>query len=245
MALTKVTSGVRTLGTGEVTTTNILDGTIANVDVDASADIALSKLATTGTASGSTFLRGDGAWAEPDGGGLKLITSQTNNSAVAAWNFGDVFSATYDVYFVAISHLTNATSSQETRLKIGVSNLSSVESFGWSLTEFNANASIYSTNSASATYIALNHTTGSGEPGSASFWIYNPFSSALMTSVVGQSIYYHTGVGGNSWGAARFGGMATSAASSPSMQLGASSGNIGSATTGIVARVSIYGLAES
>ena len=45
MALTKVTSGVRTLGTGEVTTTNILDGTIDNADVDASAAIAQSKLA--------------------------------------------------------------------------------------------------------------------------------------------------------------------------------------------------------
>ena len=67
MAITKVTSGVRTLGAGEVTTTNILDGTIANADVDASADIALSKLATTGTASGSTFLRGDGAWAAAGG----------------------------------------------------------------------------------------------------------------------------------------------------------------------------------
>ena len=68
MAITKVTSGVRTLGAGEVTTTNILDGTIANADVDASADIALSKLATTGTASGSNFLRGDGAWAAAEGG---------------------------------------------------------------------------------------------------------------------------------------------------------------------------------
>ncbi len=178
-------------------------------------------------------------------GGLKLITSQTNNSAVAAWNFGDCFSATYDVYFVTVSHLMNASSSQETRLQIGVSNLSSLESFGYSQTEFNANGSTYTRTSSSATYIDLNNTCGSGEPGSASFWIYNPFSSVKQTSVVGLSIYYHTGVGGNSWGNARFGGMATSAASSPSMQLMASSGNLGSATTGMVARVSIYGLAES
>ena len=78
MAITKVTSGVRTLGAGEVTTTNILDGTIANADVDASADIALSKLATTGTASGSNFLRGDGAWAAA-GGGLNSVQTFTSS----------------------------------------------------------------------------------------------------------------------------------------------------------------------
>jgi hypothetical protein len=139
----------------------------------------------------------------------------------------------------------NVTSSQETRLKIGVSNLSSVESFGFNLYERNVNTNEYQRNSNSASYIDLNNTCGSGEPGSASFWIYNPFSSTLLTSVVGQSVYYHTGIGGNSWATARYGGMATSAASSASMQLAASSGNLGSATTGIVARVSIYGLAES
>ena len=44
MALTKVKSGMRTLGTGEVTSTNISDGTISNNDIDASAAIAQSKL---------------------------------------------------------------------------------------------------------------------------------------------------------------------------------------------------------
>mgnify|MGYP003637316663 CR=1 FL=1 len=210
----KVTNATHT---GDVTGATAL--TIATDAVD------IPMLSATGVASATTFLRGDNAWASPSSG-LNLITSATNNSAVAAWNFGDVFSATYDVYFVAISHLMNASSSQETLLKIGVSDLSSVESFGFSLTEFNSNNSTYNRRSDSETYIELNDTCGSGEPGSASFWIYNPFSSALMTSVVGQSIYYHT-------------------ASSPSMQLVASSGNIGSATTGIVARVSIYGLAES
>jgi len=47
-----------------ITSAKIVDGTIANADINSSAAIALSKLSTTGTASSSNFLRGDGAWSE-------------------------------------------------------------------------------------------------------------------------------------------------------------------------------------
>lgn len=70
------------IGTGAVTSAKIADGTIAtgdiadsavtsakiaantivDADISATADIALSKLDTSGTASSSTYLRGDGAW---------------------------------------------------------------------------------------------------------------------------------------------------------------------------------------
>ena len=58
------------LGTGIVTSTAILDGTIANTDVNSSAAIALSKLSTTGSASSSNYLRGDGAWSTVEGSTL-------------------------------------------------------------------------------------------------------------------------------------------------------------------------------
>ena len=45
-----------------VTSAHIVNGTIVNDDINASAAIALSKLATSGTANNTTFLRGDGAW---------------------------------------------------------------------------------------------------------------------------------------------------------------------------------------
>lgn len=55
------TGTVLTTGdTGTVTSTMILDGTIANGDL--SGNIALSKLAITGTADGTKFLRDDGSW---------------------------------------------------------------------------------------------------------------------------------------------------------------------------------------
>ncbi len=179
-------------------------------------------------------------------GGLKLITSQTNNSAVASWNFGDVFSATYDAYLVTITGIVNVNGSQETRIKIGVSNLSSVETFGFAMNEFNSNGVNYQRRSGAGdsgfAYIDLNNTVGS-DPTSCQLFIQAPFSSTEPTSVTGQSTYYHTGVGGDSWAHGIIGAMATSNASSASFQLESSSGNIGSSSH--TARVSVYGLAES
>ena len=55
MAITRVTSGV------------ITDGTIANADLADDA-VGVAELSATGTASATTFLRGDNAWAEAGGG---------------------------------------------------------------------------------------------------------------------------------------------------------------------------------
>ena len=45
-----------------VTSAKIVNGTIVNDDINASAAIALTKLATSGTPNNTNFLRGDGAW---------------------------------------------------------------------------------------------------------------------------------------------------------------------------------------
>ena len=78
MALTKVTSGVRTLGTGEVVTANIADDdvTAAKMADDA---VGVAQLSATGTASATTFLRGDNDWAEAGGG--KCLQIQTGTLA--------------------------------------------------------------------------------------------------------------------------------------------------------------------
>ena len=64
MALTKVTSGV------------ITAGTIANVDLADDA-VGVDELSATGTASSSTFLRGDNAWVASGLAWQAVVTSAT------------------------------------------------------------------------------------------------------------------------------------------------------------------------
>ena len=90
------------IGGNAVTSAKINDGAIVNADLNTSAAIALSKLATdpsnasnlssgtvptprlgSGTASSSTFLRGDNAWSTPAGGTLvNVVQTQDYSGAI-------------------------------------------------------------------------------------------------------------------------------------------------------------------
>ena len=63
-------------------------GTAATVQEIATTKIPLFTSAITGTASGTTFLRGDGAWATPAGGGGITWSEITATTATAAINNG-------------------------------------------------------------------------------------------------------------------------------------------------------------
>ena len=86
--VTKAAGGTAlTITANAVTTTEILDNTIAASDIAPNAvtaselandAVTIPKLAATGTASASTFLRGDNAWAAPPaGGGISAVTTAT------------------------------------------------------------------------------------------------------------------------------------------------------------------------
>ena len=177
-------------------------------------------------------------------GGLQLITSATNNSAVATWDFTNVFTSTYDVYLIVISGLINVNGSSEGTIKIGNSALSSFETFAFNNFEMNANGNTYTRNSAGAEYIDMNNNiAGTDTHYAAQVTVFNPYESNIITNVVGRGASYHTSVGGNSQAHCAFGGQATGTTQSESFQIKASGGNIGSSS--YVARVSVYGFAES
>lgn len=73
--------------TGDVTTTaGAVATTIANNAVTttkiADGNVTVAKISATGTASGTTYLRGDGSWSTPSGGGgATLILTATNTTA--------------------------------------------------------------------------------------------------------------------------------------------------------------------
>ena len=69
---------------GSTGASQIQDNTVSNAKVVDDA-IGIAELSATGTASSSTFLRGDNAWATPGGGGLTQLASfaTTSGSTVA------------------------------------------------------------------------------------------------------------------------------------------------------------------
>ncbi|MDH4980951.1 hypothetical protein [Hyphomicrobium sp. D-2] len=64
-------AGVLTITNNAVTSAKIADGTITGADI-ANSTIGIGKLAATGSASSSVFLRGDGTWASPPTGADNL-----------------------------------------------------------------------------------------------------------------------------------------------------------------------------
>jgi hypothetical protein len=59
------------IANGAITSAKILDATITGADI-ANTTIGVGKISATGTASSSTFLRGDGAWAAPTVSSVQL-----------------------------------------------------------------------------------------------------------------------------------------------------------------------------
>ena len=67
---------------GSTGASQIQDNTVSNAKVADDA-IGVAELSATGTASSSTFLRGDNAWAAPGGGGLTQLASAATTSGTS------------------------------------------------------------------------------------------------------------------------------------------------------------------
>ena len=68
---------------GSTGASQIQDNTVSNAKVADDA-IGVAELSATGTASSSTFLRGDNAWAAPGGGGMTLLSTLNTTSGTTA-----------------------------------------------------------------------------------------------------------------------------------------------------------------
>jgi hypothetical protein len=108
-----------------VTTAKVNDSQITNA-LMADDAIGVAELSATGTASSSTFLRGDNAWAAPAGGGVTYLGTMTTTSGteqeIASLDLTDVNILLF--VYNQVSHTDG--SSQRLTLGIGGNTL-----YGW------------------------------------------------------------------------------------------------------------------
>jgi len=105
------------LTAGDIVTADIANDAITTVKVADDA-VTIAKLAATGTASSSTFLRGDNSWQEAGGGAWNLIgTAEASGSPSSLGVTG--LDSTYDTYAIIIADLNFSTDTTGLRLKVG------------------------------------------------------------------------------------------------------------------------------
>jgi len=173
--------------------------------------------------------------------GLKFISTTTNNATVSTWDFTDVFTSTYSVYFMTFENIYLDTANQELRLSVGNSDLSSLEggSFVIWQTYLGTGGTTYRA-STSATYCDLCDTANTTIPVSGHCYFASPQDSTIRTTYYGVSRFYRNA---SSHRIGQFMFYGDDAESHVSFRFSASSGNLGSASN--VARVTLYGLSES
>jgi len=100
----------------------------ASIDNEHLADdaVGVAELSATGTASSSTFLRGDNAWAAAGAGGLVLINTvvASDDATIEITGLND----TYDTYLIGLSDLHPISDGVSPRIRVGDS--SGVDSGG-------------------------------------------------------------------------------------------------------------------
>jgi len=105
------------LAAGSVDTAHIAASQITNA-LMADDAIGVAELSATGTASSSTFLRGDNAWAAAGGGNLVLIDTATASSSSALLVYG-LNSSIYQSYLVVASYIRPSADGPVLQLRFG------------------------------------------------------------------------------------------------------------------------------
>ena len=94
-----------------------VDGSIDNAHLADDA-VGVAELSATGTASSSTFLRGDNAWAAAGGGAWTFISSTTVSDDASVTLTG-LSSSSYKTYVLVINNLTLATDNYAAHIRYG------------------------------------------------------------------------------------------------------------------------------
>jgi hypothetical protein len=99
-------TGVSQIQDDTVTTAKVNDSQITNA-LMADDAIGIAELSATGTASSSTFLRGDNAWATPAGGGVTHLGTMTTTSGTTQ-TLSDLDLSIYNVLMISINQVSHS-----------------------------------------------------------------------------------------------------------------------------------------
>ena len=99
-----VSEGSKVIADGAIDSAALATGAVNTVDLANSA-VTIEKISATGTANSSTFLRGDGSWQAPSGGGIGSGQSWQNPSRANGTTYTNT---TGNPIFVVITQRLNA-----------------------------------------------------------------------------------------------------------------------------------------
>jgi hypothetical protein len=184
------------LAAGSVDTAHIAGSQITNA-LMADDAIGVAELSATGTASSSTFLRGDNAWAAAGGGAMTLLDT-VDTSTTANWTYTGL-STTYDTYMIALNGLVPASDGVDAQFRFG--DASGIDSgsteYSYIDQEFNDTSTGHQNTgvNSSTSRIALSTAgvgSGTGEGLSGIFWLHVPVDSSMTKMLSGQYNFVYT-----------------------------------------------------
>ena len=160
----------------------------------ATTKVDVNLISATGTASSSTFLRGDSSWDTPAGGAWNLISTSVASSSASLTITG--IDSTYDTYAVIGSDLVPATDGTDPILRLGDSSGidSGSSNYAYGASFVNQGGSVASSASdQGSTYIAMTNVGGDGACGNASgegcnfvAYLLGPGDSTMKSSIRGS-----------------------------------------------------------
>lgn len=172
------------------TAPTIQDASVSAAKLDANA-VTVGKISATGTASSSTFLRGDMAWAEAGGGGWEYVSNASVSGATAEF---DNMVAGYDYEYV-MEDVVVGTDSTALLMRLGpdTSNFRTSSYLSTEITINNAGTSQSYTDTGNIRLIEVGEGMGTGTDEAVRRYeihLQNPMDSGSKTAVLARGVLY-------------------------------------------------------
>ncbi len=180
-----------------ITSAMIVDGTIVDADISASAAIAGSKITTVSNSvagvvpalpnDSTKFFNGVGAYVAPPSAGTMILLNTLTASASATLSDTTSLTSTYSVYEIVFENLIPATNTQN--LNLQVHSAAAFPATAYVTSTIDSNGGGAPSGSTSTTAIVIVRSQGNGSPGvSGSIRVHTPSGTTAPKMWVGQFV---------------------------------------------------------